>query len=34
METLNRAFEDYQYPFPIPFDELVLNDALEQNPGW
>lgn len=27
-------FEDYEYLNPIPIEELTLNPALEQNPGW
>ncbi|MBI6120818.1 RagB/SusD family nutrient uptake outer membrane protein [Salegentibacter maritimus] len=27
-------FPNYYYLYPIPSNELVLNPALEQNPGW
>lgn len=27
-------FPDYYYLYPLPSDELALNDNLEQNPGW
>nr|WP_262915314.1 RagB/SusD family nutrient uptake outer membrane protein [Niabella ginsengisoli] len=30
----NRVFNDRQYYFPIPLEDLLLNPALEQNPGW
>lgn len=29
-----RQFEDKQYLFPIPIEDLVLNKNLIQNPGW
>jgi hypothetical protein len=28
------VFPDYYYLFPLPSEELVLNDALDQNPDW
>lgn len=28
------AFPEHYYLFPLPSDELVLNDQLKQNPGW
>lgn len=34
MDNLPRKFEDYKYLYPIPYDEIVLNPALEQNPQW
>ncbi|MFC4874708.1 RagB/SusD family nutrient uptake outer membrane protein [Negadavirga shengliensis] len=34
MDNFVRRFEDHQYFYPIPFDEIVLNPNLEQNPGW
>jgi len=31
----NRAFNDRQYLFPIPLEDLLLNPNLKpQNPGW
>lgn len=30
----NRMFDDRQYYFPIPLEDLILNPALVQNPGW
>lgn len=29
-----KSFPDYKYLKPIPFNELVLNKNLVQNPGW
>ena len=29
-----RTFQDYKYLKPIPFNQLVMNPALVQNPGW
>jgi len=29
-----KQFQDYKYFKPIPFNELVLNKNLVQNPGW
>jgi len=29
-----RAFEDKQYLFPIPSKEIIINENLEQNPGY
>jgi hypothetical protein len=34
MDNLKRSYEDYKYLYPIPYDEIVLNPALQQNPGW
>ncbi|EAZ83061.1 RagB/SusD family nutrient uptake outer membrane protein [Algoriphagus machipongonensis] len=28
------AWEDYQYLYPVPSEEIALNPSLEQNPGW
>ncbi|PZX48311.1 RagB/SusD family nutrient uptake outer membrane protein [Algoriphagus chordae] len=28
------AWEDYQYLYPVPSEEIALNPNLEQNPGW
>lgn len=33
-DNLERKYEDYKYYYPIPFNEIVLNKNLEQNPGW
>jgi len=33
--NLNKSFEaPKHYYFPLPVDQLTLNDGLEQNPGW
>lgn len=29
-----RLFESRQYQYPIPEDQLTLNNSLKQNPGW
>ena len=34
LENLDRSFEDKKYLYPIPFNEIVLNPNLEQNPEW
>lgn len=34
LSNLERSFEDYKYFYPIPYNEIVLNPALEQNSGW
>lgn len=33
-ENLERNYDEYKYFYPIPFDEIVLNQNLIQNPGW
>ena len=30
----SREWDDKMYLMPIPTNELQLNPALEQNPGW
>jgi hypothetical protein len=32
--NLKRVFEDYMYLKPIPFNQIVLNPKITQNPGW
>lgn len=32
--NLKRVFEDYMYLQPIPYDQIVLNPKLVQNPNW
>lgn len=32
--NLERNFDDHKYYYPIPYDEIVLNPNLSQNPGW
>jgi hypothetical protein len=34
LDNLERSFEDKKYLYPIPFNEIVLNPSLEQNPEW
>jgi hypothetical protein len=29
-----KEWKDYKYYYPIPFNEIVLNPKLKQNPGW
>lgn len=29
-----KEWKDYKYYYPIPFEEMVLNPNLNQNPGW
>jgi len=29
-----KEWKDYKYYYPIPFNEIVLNPKLQQNPGW
>lgn len=33
-DNLPRKYEDYKYFYPIPYNEIILNGALKQNPGW
>lgn len=32
--NLKRVWEDYMYLRPIPFNQIVLNPKITQNPGW
>lgn len=32
--VLNPVFQTRQYFYPIPYDEVVKNDNMTQNPGW
>jgi hypothetical protein len=34
LNNITRQWADYKYYYPIPFNELVLNPNLKQNPGW
>lgn len=34
LDNLDRSFEDKKYFYPIPFNEIVLNPNLDQNPDW
>ncbi|GEP97336.1 RagB/SusD family nutrient uptake outer membrane protein [Chitinophaga cymbidii] len=33
-DNLERKFEDYKYFYPIPYNEIVLNGNLKQDPRW
>lgn len=32
--NMPRKYEDYKYFYPIPYNEIILNGKLTQNPGW
>ncbi len=34
LNNIERQWEDYKYVYPIPYNELVLNPKLVQNPDW
>ena len=34
VEVLNPTFEERRYLFPIPYEEVINNDNMVQNPGW
>jgi len=34
LNNITRQWDDYKYYYPIPYNELVLNRKLVQNPGW
>ncbi len=34
LSNIERQWADYKYVYPIPYNELVLNPALKQNPEW
>lgn len=34
LNNVQRRWEDKYYLYPIPFNDLVLNPGLGQNPGW
>lgn len=34
LDNIQKQWADYKYLYPIPYDELQLNPALEQNAGW
>ncbi len=34
LDNVTRTWADFKYLYPIPFNDLTLNPALEQNPGW
>lgn len=33
-DNLERKYQDYKYFYPIPYNEIVLNGNLVQNPDW
>lgn len=33
-DNLTRKYEDYKYFYPIPYNEIILNNKLIQNDGW
>ena len=33
-DNLERKYEDYKYFYPIPYNEIILNGSLTQNPEW
>lgn len=33
-EQYDRLWEDKMYLYPVPYDAIVVNPALGQNPGW
>lgn len=34
LNTVNRAWNDRMYLYPIPLNDLVINPKLKQNPDW
>lgn len=34
LSNQTKEWKDYKYYYPIPFNEIVLNPKLDQNPGW
>ena len=34
VEVLEPSFEERQYLYPIPYEEVIKNDNMIQNPGW
>ena len=34
LDNVIRTWNDYQYLYPIPYSDLLLNPNLGQNPGW
>jgi hypothetical protein len=33
-DNLERKYQDYKYFYPIPYNEIILNGKLIQNPEW
>lgn len=34
LDNIKRDWHDYQYLYPIPYEDLQVNPNLKQNPGW
>jgi hypothetical protein len=34
LDNIPRSFQSYQYLYPIPYSQILLNPNLGQNPGW
>lgn len=34
LSNIKKTYEEKNYLYPIPFNEITLNPNLEQNPGW
>ncbi|MFY0254089.1 RagB/SusD family nutrient uptake outer membrane protein [Chitinophaga sp. 30R24] len=34
LDNVSKEWADYKYLYPIPYNDLQLNPALVQNPGW
>ena len=34
LDNVPRAWQSYEYLYPIPYSQLLLNPNLQQNPGW
>jgi len=34
VDVLNPTFEERRYLYPIPYEEVINNDNMVQNPGW
>lgn len=34
LDNIPRTFQSYEYVYPIPYSQLLLNPNLGQNPGW
>ena len=32
--NITRSFPDFKYLAPLPYNDLLMNKNLEQNPGW
>jgi hypothetical protein len=34
LDNIPRSWQSYMYIYPIPYQQLLLNPNLQQNPGW